>query len=152
MVQVYVQCKEGLFHLMIGPAIKGSRKRQDLFEEALLQLKADLNSTFLLTIGQFIRLCWRTFCCESDRFDGLHQDSFHAIHCLLMLPSGNFVELIWTNAREADRYDTYELSKYGQPLAAQQLTAEVIYKFVIEHGKVRTLVNQVCYPNQSFVW
>ena len=38
--------------------------------------------------------------------------------------------------READRFDTYEFSKYNNPLAAQFVTAEVIYKFVIEGSKV----------------
>ncbi len=54
----------------------------------------------------------------------------------LLALAGNLTELIWMSAREADRYDTYEL-KHDQPLATQQVTAEVIYKFVIEKSRVR---------------
>ena len=43
--------------------------------------------------------------------------------------------------REQDRFDTYEFCKYNHPLAAQQLTAEVIYKFIIEDSKVSGLLN-----------
>ena len=50
---------------------------------------------------------------------------------------GNFTELIWMSHREAERYDTYELSsKYSHPLYAQSLTTETIYKYVIEESKV----------------
>ena len=46
--EVYVQCSVGLFSLQIGPPIKGSKKKQETFEQAMQKLKMDLNTTYLL--------------------------------------------------------------------------------------------------------